>query len=164
MSEDEAAIQAAQAELKPLKKMMANIAAVAVPVSKIAPSDTIGRNRVILLVDPNCALLWYTKSSDGKTFLAALNDPNDTGTVKDILDQGYWRSFTIGNLLDEAETWGKKFDNDYNALVDKYNNALALLKQSSESASQEQAFIEKNECLHRRCAPQNVSPASAMHC
>jgi hypothetical protein len=136
-------LAAAEAELKPLKKTMADIAAAAVPLSKIAPTDTIGRNRAVLFVDPSGALLWSGKSSDGKYFLAALNDVSDATTLKDVLAKGYWKSVTIGDYMDLIEDWGKKSQEDYNALVDKYNSALALLKQSNELASQEQEFIQQ---------------------
>jgi hypothetical protein len=61
------------AELEPLKKTMANIAAAAVPGSRIAPTDTVARNRAVLFVDPSGALLWHARGSDGTYFLAALN-------------------------------------------------------------------------------------------
>lgn len=98
---------------------------------------------MVLLVDPSGALLWYGKSSDGKYSLAALNDLSDPTTLKDVLDKGFWKSFTLGDLADESQAWGKKAQEEYNALVDKYNAALALLKQSNELAPQEQAFIQQ---------------------
>jgi len=136
-------LAAADAELKPLKKTMADIAAAAVPLSKIAPTDTIGRNRAVLFVDPSGALLWYGKSSEGTYYLATLNDQSDSTTLKDVVAKGLWRSVTTGDLAEPMEKWVKKAQEDYNALVDKYNDALALLKQSNELASQEQAFIQQ---------------------
>jgi hypothetical protein len=136
-------LAAAETELEPLRKTMADIAAAAIPVSKIAPSDTVGRNRAILFVDPSGALLWYAKGADGKYFLAALNDQSEPTTLKDVLAKGFWRSVTIGDLTDENQALGKKAQENYNVLVDKYNGALALLKQSNELASQEQDFIQQ---------------------
>jgi hypothetical protein len=136
-------LTADETELKPLKKTMADIAAAAIPVSKITPTDTIGRNRAVLFVDPTGVLLWYGKGSDGTYSLAALNDLSDPTTLKDVLAKGFWKSVTIGDLTDELGGWVQKSQEDYNALVDKYNAALALLKQSNELASQEQAFIQQ---------------------
>jgi len=142
MADRDNKLAAAEAKLQPLKKMMADVAATAIPISKIAPSDTVGRNRAILFVDPSGALLWYAKSADGKYVLANLSNQSDTTTVADLL-AGSMKSVTAGDLMDDIEALGKKEQGDYNALVDKYNSALALLRQSNELLSQEQAFLQQ---------------------
>ncbi len=137
----QAALEAAQAELKPLRKLTADIAATVVPVSEVAPTDTIGRNRVVLLVDPSGKLLWMVRQPNGEVIPVFL-DPNDPTTVKDLLASGS-KSQTLGNFTDGLEAAWKKAQDEYNALVDKYNNALALLKQSNDLLNQEQAFLRQ---------------------
>ena len=125
-------LDAAKAELNPFKQLMANIAAITVPLSQIAPENTIGSNRVMLIVDPREGLMWPAKKPNGQSILVGL-DPNSPISVKDLLAIGYQSAARVGDLEEATRVTREKYEKAGQALVDQYNvllnefNALAKL-------------------------------------
>jgi hypothetical protein len=118
---------AEEAELKPLEKMMADISAIAKPVSENASEETRRRDSVILILNPEGGLLWPAKKPNGETTWVVMNpprDPKDSVSVKDMVDAGWQSELTVG-AWDESN---QRDEDRYNELLDRYNGALANAK------------------------------------
>lgn len=120
-----------EAELKPLRRLMANIAATVPQPSGMVSTDSLVRQRAVLMVgrvpnDSEPHIAWFYKGPKGAA-LADLTAATDTDpTVADVLAKTSIVSFTVGDMLDYDK---------------QYNDALALLIQGHELLDQQNDLI-----------------------